>query len=60
MLSFEDIKGNYPAKLKGSLFAQHMIKEYLQTLVLGRISKEIPSGQSYLYRGNKSAILSRT
>jgi predicted nucleotidyltransferase component of viral defense system len=44
MLSFEDIKGHYPAKLQGSLYAQHMIKEYLQTLVLGRISKEIPSG----------------
>ena len=30
--------------VKGSLFAQHMIKEYLQTLVLGRISKEILPG----------------
>ena len=39
MLSIEDIKKNYPASLKGYLFTQHMIKEYLQTLVLGRILK---------------------
>ncbi len=44
MLSIEDIKSNYPANIKGSLFTQHIIKEYLQTLVLARISKEIVSG----------------
>jgi predicted nucleotidyltransferase component of viral defense system len=44
MLSIDDIKNNYPARLKGSLFSQHMIKEYLQTLVLNRISKDILPG----------------
>ncbi len=44
MLSIEEIRSNYPAPLKGSLFAQNMIKEYLQTLVLARISNDIPAG----------------
>ncbi len=44
MLSIEDIRSSYPAKLRGGLFTQHILKEYLQTLVLDRISKEIVSG----------------
>ena len=44
MLSIEDIRSNYPAQLNRALFIQHMIKEYLQTLVLDRISKEIVPG----------------
>lgn len=44
MLSIEEIRSNYPAPLKGSLFTQNMIKEYLQVLVLARISNEILPG----------------
>ncbi len=43
-LSIEDITSNYPAQLNRAVFIQHMIKEYLQTLVLNRISKEIVPG----------------
>jgi|GEM_PF-1004454 len=43
MISIEEIRRHYPEKLKGGLFTWHMIKEYLQALVLYRISKSIYS-----------------
>jgi predicted nucleotidyltransferase component of viral defense system len=37
MLSLDEIRRHYPEKYKGSLFNQHMIKEYLQTVILNKI-----------------------
>ncbi len=45
MLSIEEIRSYYPSHLNGGLFTQNMIKEYLQTLVLGRIANEVSSGK---------------
>ena len=39
MISIEDILNQYPENLRSPFFRQHMVKEYLQTLVLGKIAK---------------------
>ncbi len=39
MISLEDIVKQYPENLRSTFFRQHLVKEYLQTLVLAKVSK---------------------
>jgi len=51
MLTLEEIRRHYPAGLKGSMFSQHMIKEYLQAMILSRIVKSRHSPELVLIGG---------
>ena len=39
MITFDQLKKSFPNSPTSSLFIQHMVKEYLQTIVLGKLSK---------------------
>ncbi|TVQ88147.1 MAG: hypothetical protein EA393_09545 [Bacteroidetes bacterium] len=51
MVSIEDILKQYPEKLSSAFFRQYMVKEYLQTLVLSKVSKSKYANKLVFIRG---------
>ena len=51
MISLDELRNYYPPGLKGWIFNQHMIKEYLLTIILNYISKSVFTNKLTFNRG---------